>query len=200
MNIFLLRKALIFFIVAVMLCMLPGNTFAQIIKVETLGTEEAMSQLELLEQQRKQEELYFQMGLGLSEELRDGYIGLAAQYKNIPDVVAWSEYRIAEYDYSRDEFEEAIRKLLDIVSKYPNSDIGVEAQILAAEIAESPYNPNRDSARAAQILMLTKSRSLSSNPNERIQLWGMMRLATKRVLYNPMVRPGNTRIMKEINW
>gem|GEM_PF-2869729 len=115
----------------------------------TLTAQQRMEELEL---KRSMEEMNLQMGLGLSEQLRDGYLELEADFSKDADIVSWSEYRIAEYEYSRDDFNAASNRLKAIVKKYPTSDIATEAQIFIADILDSPYNPKRDSVAAAAVM------------------------------------------------
>lgn len=127
----------------------------------------AMERLEELELKRGLEDSNFQMGMGLSEELREGYSRLVFDFPNDAEIGGWSEYRLAEYDYSRDRFEEAIKRLEALSRKYASREIALEAKLLIVEIYESPYNPNRDETKANQIV---EQLSQSKAQEERVQV------------------------------
>lgn len=120
------------------------------------GKPEAFARLAELEELRAGEEFNFQMGLGLSDELRGGYADLEAAFPALSEIVAWAEYRLAEFDYSRDQFERALDRLGAVTRNYPGTAVAVEAQLLSAEILDSPYNPRRDPAAAEAALALAE--------------------------------------------
>jgi tetratricopeptide (TPR) repeat protein len=160
------EKQLLSMIISIILLVAtPLNSLASSLEATAEIQFSAEEQLEMLESKRELEELNFQMGIGLSDALRDGYLKLQKDYPNEHEIVSWAEYRLAEWNYSRDQFEDAINRLEKLIQKNKKSDISIEASILLSEILDSPYNPNRDSAKAMQKLeVLSKD-----NPkNERI--------------------------------
>lgn len=74
---------------------------------------------------------------------------------------------MAEYDYSRDRFDEAIAQLMTIADTYQKSEVAVEAIVLAAEIWDSPYNPKRSAVNAEQLLASLENQEKG---NERIKI------------------------------
>ena len=142
-------KYFIYFLVVISFLVLSVSS---IFAAQKTNSQEVLKRLEILETRRGEEEENFQMGVGLSDELRDGYLKLEKDFPKMIDIVAWCEYRIAEYEYSRDQFKEALSRLEDIQKKYKKTDIAIEAKILAAEIIESPYNPKRNPSAAENIL------------------------------------------------
>jgi YD repeat-containing protein len=142
------------------------------------GKPDATARLQELEERRAQEEFNFQMGLGLSLELRNGYVELAAAFPDLPEMVAWSEYRLAESDYSTDQFAKALERLGEVARSYPGTAVALEAQLLAAEILDSPYNPSRD-PEAAEATLAQAERE---NPgNARAKVAHLARQAVKQV-------------------
>lgn len=142
---------------AMLMGMLGAYTFAQ------SDRQTALAQLEKLETRRASEEFNLQMGVGLSDELKQGYTDLVASAAGISDVVDWATYRLAEWDYSRDRFQAAIVALLALASSSKDKTISLEAQLLAAEILDSPWNPQRDPAAADQLLTEAESKHPGSN-------------------------------------
>ena len=138
---------------------------------------QAYERLEVLEERRNLEDINFHMGLGLSDELKQGYESLATAYPQLLDVYAWSLYRIAEYYYSRDRFEEAIVQLRKISNQYKQTEAATESLLLIAEILDSPYNPNRNSEEAALVLSNLESKNRSNN---RIAVQKMLHETGKR--------------------
>lgn len=138
----------------------------------------ANGRLAQLEAQRLQEEHNFQMGLGLSDELRDGYAKLATDFAILPPVANWAEYRLAEIDYSRDQWTTAIGRLQKLAARSRGTDAGAEATLLLAEILDSPYNPKRDPAAAQAVL----DDVAGKNPaNQRAQTARLARLSTRQI-------------------
>jgi YD repeat-containing protein len=140
-----------------------------------------MERLEELEEKRRLEELNLQMGLGLSDELRDGYSKLLLEYPDNKELVSWSNYRLAEYDYSRDQFEAAISRLTSIVSDYPDTPVSMEAELFIVDILLSPYNPNRDEDKAT---VLMASVAKKHRGNDRVDSFSLSRNAEKQVEKN----------------
>lgn len=114
--------------------------------------QQAVARLEQLEAQRAQQEYHFQMGMGIAPSLRDGYAQLAADFPGESDIVEWAAYRMAEFEYSRDEFQAALQRLSGVIAQHKDKQVTLEAKLLAAEILESPFNPKRDETAAEGML------------------------------------------------
>lgn len=136
----------------ILILMFPNLAVASAIDKGFETKQIALERLEELEGKRELEEFNMQMGLGLSEELLEGYSRLSLDYPNDADVGGLSEYRVAEYFYSRNEFAKAEDILAALARKYPSTELATQAQLLIVEIKESPYNPDRNEQTAESLV------------------------------------------------
>lgn len=112
----------------------------------------AMERLEQLETRRNNEEMRLQMGLGLTRELQQAYEQLAKDFPKDAELNNWIQYRLAEVEYSRDQFDQADQRLQNLEQKSLHEAVGVQAGVFRSDIKKSKYNSKANEKEADQIL------------------------------------------------
>lgn len=135
--------------------------------LQEFQSSKGLKKMEKYEQMRMEEEINIQLGLGLSEELKEYYEEVSKKYAEIQEIYLWSQYRLAEYEYSRNMFDDAVNRLIDNseISEENNlvKDIVIESYILASDVLSSPYNPNQDVKEALNILNVIEEKYPNNN-------------------------------------